>query len=1106
MKKTQFIEMKRSIQKTILTFLSIAIIVALGVAVYLGVHFAAQGLEDTNSNQYRKERFQDFQATSIYGFTQADVDAVKGLKQVETAAGVRSINVIITGEEIKGEGEVIAISKGVNQGDIRQGRRPKEKNECVVDERWAKKNGLEIGDHITIQTKKASRQEELTVQKLSVTGFVSCVGSNQKSATILVPQITFSQHAFAGTYESMVIRIQGSNTLPIYGEEYQQLAAGSRKILQNFLDERADLRYQEIHKKAEENLAGKENQLKEAEKMLETAKIQLEEKEKQLQEGEKEYEAGRKELGEAQIQIADGERQLQEGAKALEKAGAELADAEAALNNGRTQLVEGREVLDNGWKQLEDSEYELDMQKQTIQSTIVHDMVILLNLPSDDSDTETKQVMAELEFYITNNEQITEYNAVEYVLNRHQITDDFIRDGVHQSAEQGKLEEILVTWKAALTGMNEAKKLLEQEEALYTQKLNEYNDSLVKYNVRLGEYESGITQYEDGQKKLGIARLEYEKGKEKLAAGEKLLIEGREALSNGKKQYDENSKKYQDSEKDIRKAEKKVSQITPVSCILLGRKEEASYITIGINAQNLKKLGLSFAVSFMCVAVMACYAAIGRMVEEQRKLIGIQKAQGFFAGEISTRYMCYGLGSTLLGIITGTAAAYYLVQPILLSAYRSLGNFEKMHAAFLPRLTILISVLVLSMAAGSVWLASRRILKEQAYLLMKDPIPNGKSNIFSRLGVWSRLPLFTRILVGNLFSEKKRVITCMIGVAGCTVLVVMGASLKISSDAAPEIQYKQIYQYDKKVTIKKNGDYEALNKQLSLLGCESTPIISKTIMFKVNGGLNFSTAIMPEAENFAVFMNLKRAYSKEALQVPTEGVLMSQGTAKAYNIKAGDKITGVNERGETYDLKVQGIFENYVGQRLVMSPEYYKQICGQEERVNQYYVKLHGTTETEFQNAMDTVPDVTKVADADEDRGDFDNVSGTLNQILMILVILSIAMAFMILTNLTAMNIRHKEKELAIMRVNGFTLGETRAYMMREAVVITLLGIGLGIVLGQLLGEQSRIMMQNRGMQLMGGAKPLAWAAGALISGTFSLLIHLFAMRVINKIKLTNIS
>lgn len=1106
MKKTQFIEMKRSVQKTLLTFFSIAIIVSLGVAVYLGVHFSAQGLEDTNSKQYHKELFQDFQVTSIYGFTQEDVDEVKGLAQVETAAGVRSINVLITSDEIKGDGKVIAISKGVNQGDLRKGRRPKEKDECVIDERWAKRKGIEIGDLMIVKTQKPSQQEALSVQSLRVTGFVSCIGSNKKSATILAPQATFSKQAFTETFESMVIRIIGSNKLPIYGESYQQLAVSSRDVLQKFLNERVDLHYQELQTNAEENLIANKRKLKEAEKILEAAKTQLEEKKKQLQEGQLEYDAGRKELEEAQIQIGVGEKQLMEGAAALGKAETELADAEAALKEGRTQLIEGRKVLDDSWQQLEDFEYELNIEKDAIQRSIVQEMVILMNFSSDDSDTAMRQVMAELEFYITHNEEIAGYDAVEYVLDQHYITDVFIREAVHGYTEQVKLEGTLVSWKKSITRINDTKNLLGQEEDVYTQKLDEYNDKLEIYNAGLAKYYEGLFQYEDGQKKLDLARLEYEKGKEKLEAGEKLLAEGREAISNGEKEYDENIIKYQDSKKEIQKGEEKLSQITPVSCILFGRNEEASYITIGMNAQNLKKLGLSFAVSFMCVAVMACYAAIGRMVEEQRKLIGVQKAQGFFAGEISIRYMCYGLGSTLLGIGVGIGAAYYLVQPVLLSAYRSLGNFEKMYAAFLPPLTVLISALVLAMAAGSVWLASRRFLKEQAYLLMKDPIPKGKGNVLSRLRVWNRLPLFTRILIGNLFSEKKRVVTCMIGVAGCTVLVVMGASLKIASDAAPEIQYKQIYKYDKKVTIKKKGNYEALEKQLSRLGCESTPVIAKTIMFKVKEGLNLSAAIMPAKENFEMFVSLKDARSKKPLKVPQKGVLMSRGTAETYHINVGDSITWVNERGETNGLKVQGIFENYVGQRLVLSPAYYKQICGQEESVNQYYVKLNGTTQAEFQNAMDTVPDVTKVADADEDRDDFDNVSGTLNQILIILVILSIAMAFMILTNLTAMNIRQKERELTIMRVNGFTLGETRSYMMREAVVITLLGIVLGIVLGQLLGEQSRIMMQNRGMQLMGGAKPMAWAAGAAISGTFSLLIHLFAIRVIKKINLTNIT
>lgn len=622
MKKTQLIEIRRSIQKTIVTFLAIAVIVVLGVAVYLGIHFAAQGLENTNTIQYHKEQFQDFEMVSVFGYTKEDVEAVNKLSHIETASGRYSLNVEIRLGERKETGKVISYSPNISHGELREGIMPKQAGECAVEERFAEQNQIQVGDSISVAAQKDAEQEYLFMDKLKVTGIIAYIGSNKKTGTILASEKLFSEQAFSGVYTSIVLRLKASSNLPIYSDAYQKAVKESREMLQLFADERTRLRYEEIRSNAEENLIRKKEMLASAQVKLDDGFRQIEENKKKLSDGEREYEEGRKKLEKGERELAVGEKELQEGGAELESGRQELEKGYNELERGRQELEVGRRKLDEGYTQFMQLEQTYTEGKKQTQDTVVRELVLYMGISQEQAEAVASEDMIFIETYITDKEIVLEFELVEALLDRHSVTDPVERTLVHTYAAGLNMEESIQHMQSLQKKIKQYKEELNQGDHLYANKLQEYNEGLAKYEAGLNLYNKGLQQYEAGKKKLEDARKEYAEGKQKLLDSEQKLKEGRERLEKAQISYDKQTEAYKKNETKFTKAEKRVEQITPVWSILLGRNEQPSYVNIGINAQNLKKLGISFAVSFMLVAVMACYSAISRMVEEQRKLGG----------------------------------------------------------------------------------------------------------------------------------------------------------------------------------------------------------------------------------------------------------------------------------------------------------------------------------------------------------------------------------------------------------------------------------------------------------------------------------------------------
>lgn len=1023
MKKTQIIELFSNIKRTFITFLCIGMIGALGIGLYLGINFASQGLKDTNNKRYQEEKYRDFEAVSVFGFTQDDVKEVEKIPAVETAVGNYSVNGTADLGRQKAKVFITSQSEGVNEGILKSGHFPKQQTECAVEAEFAEKYSIEPGDTIVLEAKKG-KKEYLNSAEYMVTGTMSYIGGNDKKGYILLPEEAFQKQTFSQCYTSIFIRMKGSENLPIYSEEYETLVDENMEEIQKIGAKRTGLRYERIKKDAEEEVTALQQELEHANQKLQETKTAIEDGQNQIKNAEQQIADGEEKLSKAESQIADGEKKLLVGAGEQKTAEAELETSYEMLVWANQQLKDTRESLDKEWEivaQLEQRDLATDSDNQIIEELRV------------------RLYVAE-EAYTANN---TQYNAK------------------LQAYEEGRVR---------------------------------YENGAAEYQQKSAELEQAKNQYQNGQQQLQDAKQQVKTAKEELALKQE--------------EYEAGKLEYGKQETIIAEAKEKVDNMETAQCILYPRSAVSSYVNIQINADNLAGLGLTFGLTFLIVAALVCYSSISRMVEEQRNLIGVQKAQGFFVSEIQTRYLLYAAISTLFGIVAGTGIAYFFIQRLILNIYKTLDNFDKMELTFLLSRTIIVALCVMAVTLIAARSACNHLLKAPATELMRDVTPTGKTHFWSRYVWWKKLSLFTRAIIGNMFLDKKRAVTVIIGMGGCTILLVIGFTLKMSARQAPQIQYDSILKYDSVLTVSgsmNEKNQKAVQEQLKMEGCEYTLVSTKVVTHIQGDSFNSILMVCAEEKELQGYIGIKDYATGQSLSMPAEGILLSQGTADAYGLCVGDVLVTMDHRGRKYELEIKGIFENYIGQKILISPSYYERIYGEKISQNQYYIHLNGTDETQLRENLFQIEGVKRLEPANVGQEEFDNLVGTLDSILVLFIVLSAIMAVMILLNIAMMHLRKKSRELAVMRVNGFTVREVKRYLQRENLVIASIGVAVGIIMGSVLSGQVQGMLNNQILQLKRGAQPLAWLIAAVIAMLFSTVINAIAMRKIKKLKLNNV-
>ncbi|MDD3240470.1 MAG: ABC transporter permease [Lachnospira sp.] len=496
----------------------------------------------------------------------------------------------------------------------------------------------------------------------------------------------------------------------------------------------------------------------------------------------------------------------------------------------------------------------------------------------------------------------------------------------------------------------------------------------------------------------------------------------------------------------------------------LSRKEIYSFRDYESSANRMAAIATVFPLFFFFVAGLVCLTTMTRMVDEQRELIGTYKALGYGKFAIAYKYMMYALIASVSGGIIGCMIGLRLFPTVVYNTWNIVYEMPKISYDSHWGLSIIaIASMVLVTVLATLY-ACVHELSAMPSMLMRPKAPKkGKKILLEHLPfVWKRFSFTMKVTMRNLFRYKKRFVMTVVGIAGCTALLMAGFGIKDSISSLVTKQYQEILQYDMEMTFSGSADNEMKEslyqdlKQDSRINTYMTDYSYSSEVYSdaSDESKTASISVVSDKEQYKQFVAFRKRRGNQSVPLDDQGVLISEKLSNDLHVKKGDVITLEDGTGAEYQVVVSGIIEMYVNHYVFMSDAYYEQITGKKVNPNRILGKMTDSS-VEAENltgekylAMDAVSSITFFT-ANIDK--FNNMIKSLNIITYVLIVSAASLAFVVLYNLTNVNISERIREIATIKVLGFYDVEVGSYVYRENALITIIGSIAGIFLGVLL-------------------------------------------------------
>ncbi|SCW30342.1 Predicted membrane protein [Ruminococcaceae bacterium YRB3002] len=706
-------------------------------------------------------------------------------------------------------------------------------------------------------------------------------------------------------------------------------------------------------------------------------------------------------------------------------------------------------------------------------------------------------------------------------------------------AASAELEEGWNKYYAALDEYNEGSARLDELQQEYDQGVADYNSGLADYNSGLSEYNSGLAQYRQARNKLdrgwaqyNSARAEYDRANDEFKSKKAEFDEGMAEYESGLARYEEGLAEYNDGlaqaaaaraelEEQENKYEDGYSEYESASAaveekldllqmynntkMIFGMQENASYNIIYRCSHNLKDIGMTFSLVFIIVAALVIYATLGRIVEEQRKQVGTTKALGFYNREIIAKYMIFGLSGTVIGMGIGVFLGYKIVQPIVMKGYAQNFVYGAGEYAFVLPLTLIVLVFGIVLSALTILFACTELIKSPAVILLADKTPPFIRNKSNK----STTHIYTKLLILNMLSDKKRVIATIASVLGCCTLLCAGFTIRFAVEHAVVNQFKEYEKYDYKIKVNKELSENADDQVRSLLeihGASFAQIEDKFILTQFEDRMTSMELVCGDLDAVDSFFTLNDAKTGDHLLSSTEGIWIHKKMSEYYHLSPGDPLTIYYDSMEPYTTKVAGVYENYIGYYAFIDTAYYETLFGHAPSHNCFFVNYNKGDITPLSIAINAVPGLEEFKSSAKIAEDYKEQASALDAVSLLCIVMAALLAYFILLNLVAMLLHQKKREIITMRINGFSLGQTIGYISSEFIASTVLGIIGGLLCGSLLGYIILNLIESDQIRFDRSIQWTGWLLSALITAIFMVLICVPTLRKIKFFKLSDMT
>lgn len=557
--------------------------------------------------------------------------------------------------------------------------------------------------------------------------------------------------------------------------------------------------------------------------------------------------------------------------------------------------------------------------------------------------------------------------------------------------------------------------------------------------------------------------------------------------------------------------DKAIEEIPDSKWIVLNREEgNYSYIDYKNNADSIDKLAKVFPVFFFLVAALVCLTTMTRMIDEQRITIGTLKALGYSKYKIASKYIVYSFSASFIGSIIGLSIGCTLLPIVVFYSYGIMYTLPKMEFGFSFSIAFSITLIsILVTTVSSIFACYKELLEAPSSLMRPKPPKNGKRILLENVSfIWDNIGFISKVTIRNIFRYKKRFLMTVFGISGCTALLVTGYGIKDSITTIVDKQFGDIFKYNLTISIDNNLDSDLKEKALEDLKNTSeinnfifTHFESANVKFN-NISKDITIISVEDTNKINKFISFNDRKTKENYSLKDEGVIITEKIANQAKIKAGDEII-VHIDDKDYKLVVSNIVENYTQNYIYISDEYYKEIFNKEPNYTSILAITKENTDNESLTSNLIKNDYIKSVSFNDDlKENFDNIIKNLDYVILIMIISAGSLAFVVLYNLTNVNISERIREIATIKVLGFYNNEVAAYIYRENIILTLFGIIVGEFLGIYLHKFIMTTVELDSMMFGRNINIKSFVFSALLTIAFSIVVNIIMYYKLKGVKM----
>ena len=1098
----------REMKNTKARFISIMMIVALGVGFFAGVKSTSPSMEQMAVDYYSDTNLMDFRLVSNIGFSEDDVKAIDDTDGVKDTMPSYFLDVAENSDGFASTIRLLASpasykdNNEISSSVIMEGRLPQKSGEIVVE--TSTFSSHKLGDKITISKNVGDTDvsDKLKTFEYTVVGVVkspmyisiergtTTVGNGKIEEFAYICEEDFNIERYTVVYTTLDTK---DKAVSPFSSEYEELV----NTVTDKLESTADLRIEAFY---DENIAQAQKEIddgyKDLKKEKKKVKKELADAKKEIEKGEEEYNS---QISSAQDKIDSAQAQIISGTNELNKKRAEYDKAvevfETETSKGKEELAKAQAEYDKACapvEKLKSTKTTLENEAVKVATETIYGVVDALPSGVDTAVADTLNAYAESVTYSNAKSVLTQ--SKEYLFSICGGLYDSIFDTAINAVDiiYKNVDEINSKIEEAQVLLAPAKKKLDEGYEQFDKKVQEGKKELDKFKTELSKAQA---QLNSASASVANSRAELEKAK----------TDGQKKLDDSKAEYDDSKKKaekeFAKAQTELEDAQKKLDEVTYPEWFVFDREDNPGYSGFVDNTKRIDAVASVFPLFFLLVALLVCLTTMTRLVEEKRTEIGTLKALGYSDVSIISKFVTYACLASIFGCAIGCITCIPVLPRVIYNAYGMMYNMSDTIDIVVDKLSLVVSVVAaLACCAVVTLFVCYKSLRHKPASLMRPKAPKaGKRILLERITpLWKCFNFSQKVTWRNLFRYKSRLFMTVVGVAGCTALMLAAFGLYDSINDVVDLQYGELNRYNTIIVSDKEKPIEDIQQLKDAVDSderfESSSLISQKQVAVSHGDKSVNSdvylMVTDAPKDLQKLVTLRNRETKENISLSDDGVVLTEKLSKKLSVSVGDEII-IGESGDK--AKVIGIAENYVYNYIYMSDKAYTQMCSKEPLYNTIYAwceNLDSDIEKEIGSDYLKRDDTTTVSFTTTIIEDFKDTISSMNIVVIVMIISAGALAIVVLYNLTNINLAERNREIATIKVLGFNYNETSAFVYRENVILTVLGIILGLILGVFLWSfvvttvEVDTVMFGRQLHL------LSYIYSFALTGAFALLVN----------------